>query len=300
MDGLEIKICQGTGYFPEEFRKLKEEHYKETFGEGYAKVYEESEKIIDINEDAFIIGFDKKPVARAVVRYGKYSMRIRDFTVLKEYRRLGIAKKLMEAIEENALKYHDKMLREKMKAYDIMLLETYIYPKSSSYGQANPPYNKRFEMSNFLERNVFKAYKYNPKTLSKEEKLALEAYTQFYPEFLPLMKTYKKTLANRIELREEIKEELSKLGTKEDLVLKSLETKLKVYEERGFISYKYDICAICNDMKSTLENSSRCKMCYIQKTCEEPFLQSFKEDNEISYEYFKKAREFIKSIMHPH
>ncbi|MBU4502010.1 MAG: hypothetical protein KKA79_05425, partial [Nanoarchaeota archaeon] len=186
-------------FLPEKFRKLKEEHYRDIFREDYKEVYEESKSFND-NEKTLFMMVDDEFAARAVLEFNKYDVRMRDFTVLKEFRSNGIAKKFMKSIEDIVLDYHNKMLRSEVKAYDIMFLRTYFYPKRTLYDLTTLPYDEKFQMGHFLEKHDFKAYKYNPKVLSEEEKMALQVYSSNYPEFLPSLRVFKKEIANNLEL----------------------------------------------------------------------------------------------------
>jgi len=281
-------------YLPEEFRKTKKEHYKEIFGKNYKELYEES-KDFNYKEKTLIMRVNDEQAARAIIEFNKYDVRMRDFTVLKKFRGQGIAKKLLEVIEEKTIRHHKGLLYSKKKAYDIMFLKTYIYPERRPYDLTTLPYDEKFQMGNFLEMHDFNPYKYNPKALCKEEQLALKIYKEDYPEFEKTLKVYKKTIRNNLKLKEGIKEELKKLDDSlKEIVLKGLDVKLGVYEERGFVSYKYSVCPVCNDMKSSLSNNSNCNLCYIEKSCLEPFNEGFKDDNEISKEYFSKMRDFLR------
>jgi len=98
-------------------------------------------------------------------------------------------------------------------------------------------------------------------------------------------------------LSEEVKEELIML-TKEqrEIVLKGLDKKLSYYQKTGILSYKYEVCPVCNDVGSTLENP-KCDECYIKISCKEPFNKGFRDDPEKGFEYFSAMRRFILSLI---
>ena len=263
----------------------------EVFEDYYEEVYKESTKF-NPKEKTLILSQDNDLVARCVAEYNKYDLRIRDFTVLKQFRGQGVATYFMTLLEQEAMQHHFKLMKDKEKSYDMMFLRTYIYLDGDLPGE-------KFEMGKFLKKQRFKPYKYNPRTLSKEEKKALEAYTKVNTEYENLLKVFKRELICNIMLKPEISRELQRLNRREkETVLKGLDAKLNCYEKRGFVSYKYSVCPVCNDMKSSLKDSSNCEHCYIQNTCLEPFREGFKEDNEVSYKYFSYVEWYIK-YLHP-
>lgn len=283
---LTLKIYN-SHFLPLIFKDTKIKHYKKIFGDDYKEVYKESNNS-NPKEKTFILSHKSNLVARCVAEYNKYDLRIRDFTVLSQFREKGIATYFMNLLEKEAMEHHFELLKKKEKYYNIMFLKTYIYLDGNLPGE-------EFEMGKFLKKQFFKPYKYNPKTLSEEEKKALEIYTKINFGYKEQLKVFKKELISNITLKEEISRELQRLDDKKvEIVLKGLDAKLNCYEKRGFVSYKYSVCPVCNDMKSSLEESSNCENCYIQNTCLEPFREGFKEDNEISYKYFSYIEWFIK------
>ncbi len=285
LENLTLKIYDSS-FLPHAFRDIKLEHYKTTFGTYYEEVYEESNRF-NPKEKTFILSQDNDLVARCVVEYNKYDLRIRDFTILKQFRGRGVAASFMGLLEQEAMQHHFGLINKKEKYYGMMFLRTYVYPDGDFPGE-------RFEMGKFLKKQSFKPYKYNPKVLNEEEKRALDAYKKINPEYEKLLKVFKRKIISDIMLRPEISEELQRLNCREkEIVLKGLNVKLDCYEKRGFISYKYSVCPVCDDMKSSLKNSSNCEGCYIKNTCLEPFKECFKEDNEASYRYFSYIEWYI-------
>ncbi|MBM3199431.1 GNAT family N-acetyltransferase [Candidatus Woesearchaeota archaeon] len=284
-ENLVLRIYDAN-FMPTAFREAKLEHYKSIFGTYFEEVYEKSLKLSP-KEKTFILSLKDEPVARCVIEYNKYDLRIRDFTILKKFRGKGTGSHFMSLLEQEAMRHHSELIKKKEKYYLMMFLKTYIYPDGDSPGE-------NFEMGKFLKKQAFKPYKHNPKTLSEEENKALTAYKKISPEYEKLLKTFKKKIISDITLRPEISEELQRLTEKEkETLLKGLKAKLDCYEKRGFISYKYSACPVCQDMKSSLENSSNCDNCYIKNTCLEPFKEGFKEDNEASYKYFSHVEWYI-------
>lgn len=291
LETLTLKVYD-SDFLPSTFRNTKLKHYKKIFGEHYEEVYKESDKF-NPKEKTFILSQDNDFVARCVLEYNKYDLRIRDFTVLKQFRGEGVASYFMKLLEQEAIKHNSTLLENKEKRYDEMFLRTYIYLDGDLLDES-------FEMGKFLRNMGFKPYKYNPKALSEEEKKALEAYTKINPAYKAILKVFKKSLRNNLYFGSvsEIDKELLKLDKRQrEIVLKGLEGKLDCYDKRGFVSYRYDVCPICNDMKSSLEDNSGCEGCYIKNTCLEPFKEGFKEDSELSYIYFSVVKRYIKSII---
>jgi len=96
-----------------------------------------------------------------------------------------------------------------------------------------------------------------------------------------------------MKLSKEVRIELDNLSDRQrDIVLGGLDKKLGLFEKSGILSYKYEVCPICNDIGSTLENP-KCEECYLKIGCKEPFNCGFRDDPKLGYQYFNNMREYL-------
>ena len=77
------------------------------------------------------------------------------------------------------------------------------------------------------------------------------------------------------------------------IVLDGLVRKLGLYRRKGILSYQYNVCPVCKDVGSTLENDSNCTDCYIHQSCKAPFNDGFRDDPEMGAAYFQEMRDFL-------
>lgn len=296
---------------PKELIDFKILHYKEIFKDKWEKVFNENPSLAE--EEKIIILKDlDRIVGGCVIRKGIYSLKFKDFVILPEGRGKGCARILMEELEEMAIKHHKALIETRKKPKDIkmMYLRSLVYLDSNNPEEAKIP---ALQFANFLRKFDFQpympnehAYPYDTYELSKEEKTAIEIYKEVYPDLANRLKIFKKLVVDEgVELRDEIKDELIKLKEIPDkwkIVIGGLNWKLGHYQKSGEVSYKYNICPICADMRvkdvtSKIKTSKPCqaKDCYIYETCMEPFRETgfFKEDNEISSAYFKAMKGFM-------
>jgi len=97
-------------------------------------------------------------------------------------------------------------------------------------------------------------------------------------------------------LTQEVKNELLAMNLRQrNIVLEGLHKKLGFYNRTGILSYKYEVCPVCKDVGSTLENP-RCEKCYLKIGCKEPFNKGFRDDPEKGYEYFDEMRKYLLKI----
>src|SRR3990167_392223 len=97
------------------------------------------------------------------------------------------------------------------------------------------------------------------------------------------------------DLPEAAKEELTKLTPeKRRIVLQGLQRKLWHLERTSKLSFKYEVCPVCNDVGSTLENPN-CDNCYIKVACKYPFDAGFKDDQAKGEQYFRNMLKFMMS-----
>jgi hypothetical protein len=94
-------------------------------------------------------------------------------------------------------------------------------------------------------------------------------------------------------MKDEYVKELRALTSRQrTVVLGGLKNKLGHQKKTGILSYRYDICPVCQDVGSTLENP-RCEDCYIQASCKAPFVDGFRDDAEAGVAYFTEMKEIL-------
>jgi len=87
-------------------------------------------------------------------------------------------------------------------------------------------------------------------------------------------------------LKDEYREELKQLTPRQcKIVVDGLRKKLLHHEGTGHLSYKYEVCPVCNDMGST-EEDKKCEDCYIAKSCQAPFNDGFRNNVKEGVRYF--------------
>lgn len=97
----------------------------------------------------------------------------------------------------------------------------------------------------------------------------------------------------------EYRRELLRLTPRErSVVLKGLVGKLGYHARTGVLSYRYDVCPVCRDVGSTLEEP-RCEECYIPLSCKAPFNDGFRDDPAAGAAYFTEMRELLESHVRP-
>lgn len=98
-------------------------------------------------------------------------------------------------------------------------------------------------------------------------------------------------------LSKEVEKELSYLSSRQrKIVLSGLKKKLSHFKKTGILSYKYEVCPICNDIGSTLEDP-KCEKCYLKIGCKEPFNRGFRDDVEMGVQYFSEMQEYLLSLV---
>lgn len=98
---------------------------------------------------------------------------------------------------------------------------------------------------------------------------------------------------------EYVKELLALTPRQHAVVLGGLVNKLDYQKKTGILSYSYDVCPVCKDVGSTLENSETCKGCYIHKSCQAPFTDGFRDDKNAGVTYFTEMKEVLMSMEFP-
>ncbi|MFQ6009886.1 MAG: GNAT family N-acetyltransferase [Candidatus Aenigmatarchaeota archaeon] len=288
---MEIRLVKEKRYgLSEELEELKREHYIDVFGRDYKEIYELSNRLWPGEEIIYLEG-NRRKIGYTIVKKGKFDLKFRNFSILPEYRGKGLANCLVTALEKEASKHHQELVErgKKPEEYDVIYLRSYIYPETRDFSLKHDP---KFEMGLFLKKVGFGPYTFNPKELNQEEQLALKSYET--NNLLKSLRVFKKKIGSGTRLKDYIKEELRALKPeKRKIVLDGLDVKMKVYVEKGFVSYKYSLCPVCADVGSSLEEQ-KCSECYIERTCREPFVEGFKDDNEVSSEYFSEVEWFLR------
>jgi hypothetical protein len=96
------------------------------------------------------------------------------------------------------------------------------------------------------------------------------------------------------DLPDFVTEELDRMSKVQFMtVAAGLAGKLGAYEKTGRVSYRYDLCPVCSQMGSTVEDDSACQKCYIHATCRLPFQQGFKESTTRSLEYWRAVQHYL-------
>jgi len=94
-------------------------------------------------------------------------------------------------------------------------------------------------------------------------------------------------------MKKEYEEELLHLTPRQyNVVLDGLRNKLDHYKRTNKLSYAYEVCPVCQDIDSTVENP-RCRQCYIEMSCQAPFNDGFRHDTLKGAEYFTKMLNFL-------
>lgn len=295
---MDIESVVKESDIPAALIDFKVQHYKEIFKSHFLEVLEESPSLEE-GEELIIIKDLGKLIGGCTIKKDTYYVRFRGFSILPENRGRGYAKKLMHELEKITTEHHLKLRNSGEKPTDInqMYLKSLVYLDSDMEKEENP----ELQFSIFLKKFAFSPYSYNKQELSKEEIAAIKVYERLYSGSSSKLKVFKKPVVDEgVELKTEIKQELLALNRRQwEIVMCGLNWKLGNYSKTGQVSYRYDLCPICIDVKSDETNSENCKRCYIYTTCMEPFREAgrFKEDFEISNAYFSSMKDFM--MKHP-
>jgi len=279
---------------PVEILEHKIKHYQDVFKDRFEDVFNLSK--LNENEEIIILKKSEKIKGSCIIEKGIYDLKFRDFLILPKNRGKGYAKIFMQHLENLAIKHHQELIDADKKPDDInlMYLKSLVYMDSNNVEDARNPI---FQFSHYLKRSGFSAFMYNKLELSDLEIKGIEVYQRQHPDLADRLKIFKKQVVdNGVELKPETKKELSSLDEKQwNIVMYGLKWKLGNYGKTGKVSYRYDLCPICDDVGSSEINSDNCKECYIHTTCMEPFRESgrFKENFEVSNVYFSEMRNFM-------
>ena len=265
-------VCRSSS---PEITQFVRNHYFEVFGKDAPAIYAAS-LIDNINAELHI--FEKHTQVLGGFRVRKrsnWSLQILDFVVLPIGRSSGVGKALIEYAKNIA------------RRYGAIFLDTRVYPldylELSGYGKI--PY----QFSTFLNKMGFKTYKPYPAMMSEAEWLAYK----YYDKGGLTSASFRMYVDDRSILLPFIKRELDNLtDTQCATVLTGLDKKLTHFNNTGNLSYKYEVCPICKDIGSTLENP-RCDECYLKIGCKHPFYAGFRHDPQVGYLYFKEMYKYL-------
>lgn len=100
-------------------------------------------------------------------------------------------------------------------------------------------------------------------------------------------------------MKAEYERELRRLTPRQHrIVMGGLVKKLNHHVKTGILSYAYDVCPVCKDVGSTLEDP-KCGDCYIHWSCQAPFIDGFRENPIEGARYFRKMRKFLEARRPP-
>ena len=294
---------------PQVLIDFKIQHYKEIFGQQWEKVFQAGQSL-EKGEKMFVLKNLGTVVGGCAIKKNTYALQLRNFSILPGFTGKGFARKFMQSLEEIAKNHHYELIKSdrKPKDIDLMYLRSLVYLDYDNPEAASLP---ALQFGRFLDRLSFSPCAYNKHELSGEEKIAVEVYKELYPNLADRLRVFKKLVINKgVELKPESKQELLKLNKQQwDVVMSGLNWKLGHYRKSGEVSYKYNVCPICENMgrkdtiitEEMLKSSRPCPAedCYIYLTCMEPFRKAgrFKEDFEVSNAYFSAMRDFM--LGHP-
>jgi GNAT superfamily N-acetyltransferase len=264
--------------FPPEMTDFIREHYWEVF-KGWqgaaAQIYTASlidnlsaRSFIAMEQDARVLGG-----YRMLVK--DWSVQIFDLAVLPAARSKGLGKALIRHAKEKATSMN---VTVNGKIFDSpkMFLDTRIYPDKSPF-------------ASFLRATGFGGYEPYVLTMGEAEWLAYKLYKSKQQHAM----SFRMQIAERSILPAAVKRELVSLTEEQcKIVLDGLDKKLGHFRKSGRLSYKYEVCPICVDIGSTLENP-RCGKCYLELGCKTPFCRGFRHDPQVGAMYFDEMRRYL-------
>lgn len=162
----------------EKIKKMKENHYRHIFPEAWPDILAISSRLYS-REKLLKVYVGNEEAGICIAESIGYELKLRDFSVLPEYRGMKLGEKLLGEIESSS------------KKNGVDILSTIIYPKPEK-----PEHYKdmeRFGMACFFLRHDLLAY-WKLGGLSDLELAGLEAYENYFPEYLPLLRQFGKWL----------------------------------------------------------------------------------------------------------
>jgi len=261
--------------FPPEIVSFVRKHYWEVFGDGAAQVYLAS--LID-NKSALSFvardGFRILGGYRMLMR--DYSAQILDFAVLPAARGKRLGRELIEHAKERASLHtarpHLKIELEK----PTIFLDTRIYPEDN-------------EFVSFIRKMDFLSWEPYIPMLGEAEWIAYNEYKKAGKQ----PKSFRKRIWHGPILSHAVERELDGLTEKQArIVLSGLDKKLGHFAKSNKLSYKYEICPICKDVGSTIDDP-KCEECYLRLGCKTPFFRGFRHDPQVGAIYFTQMRSYL-------
>lgn len=261
--------------FPPEIVSFIRKHYLEIFGENAAQVYLAS--LID-NESA--LSFVARDGFRVLGGYRMlkrdYSAQILDFVVLPAAREKGLGRKLIDHAKERAsLSAAKPSLKIELEKPTIFL-DTRIYPEDN-------------EFVLFLRKMGFLSWEPYIPMLGEAEWIAYNEYKKAGKQ----PKSFRRRIWHGSILSHSVERELDELTARQaKIVLSGLDKKLSHFAKSSKLSYKYEVCPICRDIGSTV-NNPKCGECYLELGCKAPFFRGFRHDPQVGAIYFTQMRSYL-------
>jgi hypothetical protein len=269
--------------FPPEMTQFVRNPYWEVFTKSAAPVYAAS-LIDNLQARTYVATQGTTVLGGYRILEREWSSQILDFAVLPAARGKQVASKLMFHIREGI-------------AYDKqrIFLDTRVY-------RSDNPFTK------FLVSMGFQTYKpYHP-GFSEAEWLAYKVYQdqlvrlenglgyRLHDDDVIKIVAHRMLVIERDLLHDHIKSELKSLTShQKEIVLNGLKGKLGHFKKSSKLSYQYDVCPICKDIGSTVENP-KCGECYLKIGCKEPFHLKFRHDPQVGALYFTQMEKYLKGL----
>jgi len=265
--------------FPPEMTQFVRHHYRDVFENDAPAIYAASliDNMADPNDTWSFLAMRNTQVLggyRAHKR-SKWSLQILDFAVLPMSQKDGVGRALIKHAQNLA------------KRANVIFLDTRVYPTSIKHGFFQVP-----DFSTFLMKMGFEKCEPYPPMMGEAEWLAYEKYSIARLEPAAFrMKISDKDLITRA-----VRYELETLTPPQrQVVLSGLHKKLDHFERSGKLSYKYEVCPICQDVGSTIENP-KCNECYLRRGCKLPFIEKFRHDPQVGFIYFSQMRDYLMNL----
>jgi len=228
-------------------------------------------------EGTVVLGGFKFHVRAPFQLWSPWSVTMFDFAILPEAQGKGAAKQLLEHAERVAQNTHRAQCKRGKPPWgQAMFLSSWPYPMGQFAG--------------FLMSRGFVQYPFYAPRATDFEWVSAQVYDK-------PVHTYRKMVVAGGILSPEVIEELDILDARQrGIVLGGLKAKLGAYcEEGGKLSYRYDVCPICKDVGSTLENP-KCEECYLKVGCKVPFNHGFRHDPEMGAYYFGEMLAHLEAL----
>lgn len=157
--------------------EMKEKHYRHIFPEGWEGILATSSQLYP-GEKLLTIYVENEEAGICIAKFNGLEIKLRDFSILQEYRGMKLGEKMLGEIESNARKL------------GIKEISTIVYPN-----QEKPEHSKdieRFGMSRFFLKHGFLPSIAHE--ISYIEIAGIRAYAKLFPEYLQLLTQFRKVL----------------------------------------------------------------------------------------------------------